>query len=291
MEGLAMHDAYLLNGEDDIGASVLSRFSTSDDEEDRQLCVVVGAMAQELKDQNVSLSPVAYFGATVYALDRLSSDDKAVDSLLCFLSFVMPRISPGILQKKRQFCCSFWLGFSSVVQCEGGRNYSLLVIRDASAGWSDVSDFYGFLLGFITDSDAKARQESYQCIRDVLQSFQGSPLIAPANSLNLLCLHPTVEVSAEALVDLLGSLAGSVAMEETSADGLTCTARLLDVGMRKVHTLNRQICIDRLPSVLNALQDIFGFGFEEAKFAATEAMKNLIQSCIDEELIKQGIEQ
>ena len=39
------------------------------------------------------------------------------------------------------------------------------------------------------------------------------------------------------------------------------------------------------------LADIFGSGFEEAKFAATEAMKDLIQSCIDEELIKQGIEQ
>jgi len=38
------------------------------------------------------------------------------------------------------------------------------------------------------------------------------------------------------------------------------------------------------------LADIFGSGFEEAKFAATEAMKNLIQSCVDEELIKQGID-
>ena len=175
------------------------------------------------------------------------------------------------------------------------------------------------------------RQESHQCIRDVLQSFQGSPLTAPASegltnvfrrlilltgesqgapaekgaqeilhvlealkdclpyismkykttilkfyktllgvrkplvtrrvtdSLNILCLHPTVEVSAEALVDLLGSLAGCVVMEETSADGLTFTARLLEVGMRKVYTLNRQICIDRLLPVLNALQGCFLF--------------------------------
>ena len=79
------------------------------------------------------------------------------------------------------------------------------------------------------------------------------------DSLNVLCLHPTVEVSAEMLVDLLGSLAGFVVMEETSADGLTFTARLLDVGMRKVHILNRQICIDKLPPVLNALQGCFLF--------------------------------
>lgn len=370
IEGLEMQDAALLNEEDDIGASVLSRFSTSDDEEHRHLCVVVGAMAQELKDQNVSLSPVAYFGATVSALDRLSSDDSAVGALLCFLPFVMPRISPAILRKKRQLLLQLLVRvlkdfrLSSNAKVAGIMSISsLLVIRDTGVGWSDVSEFYGFLLGFITDSDARVRQESHQCIRDVLQSFQGSPLIAPASegitnvfrrlilltgesqgapaekgaqeilhvlealkdclpyismkykttilkfyktllgvrkplvtrrvtdSLNILCLHPNVEVSAEALVDLLVSLAGCVVMEETSADGLTFTARLLDVGMRKTHTLNRQICIDRLPPVLNALQDIFGSGFEEAKFAATEAMKNLIQGCVDEELIKQAVDQ
>lgn len=38
------------------------------------------------------------------------------------------------------------------------------------------------------------------------------------------------------------------------------------------------------------MADVFGSGFEEAKYAATEAMKNLIQSCVDEDLIKQGVD-
>jgi len=162
MEGLEVHGAELLNEEDDIGASVLSRFNTSDDEEHRHLCVVVGAMAQELKDQNVSLSPIAYFGATLSALDRLTSDDNAIGALLCFLSFVMPRISPGILRKKRQLLLQLLVRvlkgsrLSSNAKVAGIMCVSsLLVIRDASAGWSDVSEFYGFLLGFITDSDAR----------------------------------------------------------------------------------------------------------------------------------------
>lgn len=172
----------------------------------------------------------------------------------------------------------------------------------------------------------QVRKQSHSCIRDVLQSFQGSPLLAPASegftnmfekllllagaskgapsekgaqeilhvlealkdclpyislkyktsilkyyktllgvrkplvtrritdSLSILCLHPGVEVKPEELVDLLSSLAGSVPVDETSADGMTFTARLLDVGMRKVYNLNRQICVDKLPLVLNALQ-------------------------------------
>ena len=173
------------------------------------------------------------------------------------------------------------------------------------------------------------RRQSHTCIRDILQSFQGTPLLVPASEgftnmfekslllagaskgataekgaqeilhvlealkdflpyismkyktvilkyyktllgvrkplvtrritdrLNILCLDPSVEVKSEELVDLLSSLAVLVPMEETSADGMTFTARLLDVGMRKVYNLNRQIAIDKLLLVLKALQGCF----------------------------------
>lgn len=388
MEGLEMHDSEFqlepIEEDVDIGASILSEFSNSTADDDRHLCAVVGAMAQELKDQKVSLSPLAYFAATISSLDRLSADPSAaatsVDALLTVLSLLLPRVSTAILRRK-------WnLLLDLLVRVLQGGHHSqsatvagikclahLLEIR-VSGVWSDVSRFYGFLLGFVTDSDPQVRRESHLGIRDVLQSFQGSPFLVPASegftnifkrlllldgasegaaaekgsgaskgapggkeaqeflhvlealkdclpymsmkyktailknyktllgmhqpivtrcitdSLNTICLQPAVEVSAEVLVDLLGSLALSVSMEETSADGLTFTARLLDAGMRKIHSLNRQICIDKLPLVLNALQDIFGSGYEEAKYAATEAMKNLIQACVDEELIKQFVD-
>lgn len=74
------------------------------------------------------------------------------------------------------------------------------------------------------------------------------------DSLNVICLHMTSDVSAEALLDLLCSLALSASTNETSVDNLTFTARLLDSGMRKVYSLNRQICVVKLPLVFSTLK-------------------------------------
>lgn len=74
------------------------------------------------------------------------------------------------------------------------------------------------------------------------------------DSLNVICLHPTLEVSAEPLLDLLCSLASYASTNETSADNMTFTARLLDGGMRKVYSLNRQICVVKLPIVFSTLK-------------------------------------
>lgn len=83
-----------------------------------------------------------------------------------------------------------------------------------------------------------------------------------ADSLNSLCLHDTdtVDVSAEVLLDLLCSMALSFSASETSADGLAFTARLLNVGMKKVYKVNRQICVVKLPVAFNALKGlVFAF--------------------------------
>lgn len=74
------------------------------------------------------------------------------------------------------------------------------------------------------------------------------------DALNFLCLNPTAEISPEALLELLSSLALSISSNEMSGDGLTFTTRLLDVGMKKIYTLNRQLCIIKLPIVFNALK-------------------------------------
>ncbi|KNA13159.1 hypothetical protein SOVF_119210 [Spinacia oleracea] len=361
---------------EDFCATVLSRFSKStNNEQHLHLCSVIGAMSQELKDHSVSLSPVAYFGAIIASLDRLSlssdrsSPNHAVDALVTLMGLIMPRIAAGILRKKKVLLlellarvlrggsCLSSDGIVAGLSCVSG----LLVIRDG-LNWFDVNAFYGILLSFVTHSDIKVRKQSHVCIRDVLQTFHRTPLLAPASeaftnmfekllllagaskgapaekgaqeilhvldalkdclpyismkyktsilkhykillgvskplvtrritdSLYVLCLDPSVEVKPEVLVDLLSSLAVSVPVNEMSADDMNFTARLLDVGMRKVYNLNRQMCYEKLPLVFSALQDIFGSGFEEAKFAATESFKNLIQGCVDEDLIKQGVD-
>lgn len=77
------------------------------------------------------------------------------------------------------------------------------------------------------------------------------------DGINALCIHPTGEVSPEVLLDLLCSLATSISANESSADSMTFTSRLLDVGMKRIYSLNRQICVVKLPVVFSALSGWF----------------------------------
>ncbi|GAU27229.1 hypothetical protein TSUD_108200 [Trifolium subterraneum] len=102
----------------------------------------------------------------------------------------------------------------------------------------------------------------------------------------------TDEFSSDALLELLTSFALSISSNEMplSGDGMTFTVRLLDAGINKVYSLNKQICVSELPTFFNALKDVLTSQHEEAICAATTALKNIINSCIDETLIKQGVD-
>ncbi|BFG39488.1 hypothetical protein CerSpe_257610 [Prunus speciosa] len=378
MEDIEMDDAYTLplsEDDNDICISILARFSNSTRDDHHHLCAAISAMSQELKDKNLPSTPVAYLGFTCSSLDGLSSQPEpsahVIDALLTILSIVFQKVSAAILMNKSEFLSELLvrvLRSSSLtvgVAVSGLTCISHLLIIRGRVNWSDVSSLYGLLLSFITDSRLKVRRQSHLCLRDVLQSFQGTPLLAPASegvtnlferflllaggsnadagegskgaqevlyvldalkeclflmsinyktailkyyktllelhqplvtkritdSLNILCLNPTTDVSPEVLLDLLCSLALSVSTNETSADGMTFTARLLGTGMAKVYSLNRQICVVKLPTVFNALRDVLASKHEEAIHAGTDTFKSLIHVCIDESLIKQGVDQ
>ncbi|MBA0731894.1 hypothetical protein Gogos_016015 [Gossypium gossypioides] len=359
----------------DFCDSVLRHFSKSDQEDSQRLCATVGAMTQELKEQNLPLSPIAYFGATCSSLDRLGSEPDSpphvVQSLATVLSLLLPRIPVAVLKKKGDFVSRMVVtvlrlnSVTEVTLTSGLKCLAQLLIAGDKVNWSDLSQNYGVLIGYFTDSRSKVRRQSHLCIRDVLQSLRGTPVLAPASeaisnlferflllaggsnanssegvkgaqevlyvldalkdslplmsmkymttilkyyktllelrqplvtrrvtdSLNVVCTYPNVEVSAEALLDLLSFLAVSVSASETSPVSLTFNARLLSSGMMKVQSLNRQLCVIKLPIVFSALKDILGSEHEEAIFSATEAFKTLIDGCIDEGLIKQGVDQ
>lgn len=73
------------------------------------------------------------------------------------------------------------------------------------------------------------------------------------DSLYAVCLNPTSEVPVEALLEVLSLAAGLFSGHETSADAMTFTARLLKVGMTRSFSLNRDLCVVKLPSVFNGL--------------------------------------
>ncbi|TQD93685.1 hypothetical protein C1H46_020689 [Malus baccata] len=378
MEGIEMDDPHALpfnDDDDDICPSILTRFSSSTREDHHHLCAAVGAMAQELKDKNLPLTPVAYLGITCSSLDGLASQldppGHVIDALLTILCIVFQKVSAAIIVKKNDFLSELLVrvfrspSLTVGAAVSGLKCISHLLIVRGRVNWSDVSQLYGFLLSFETDSRPKVRRQSHLCLRDVLQSFQGTPLLAPASegitnlferflllaggskadasegpkgaqevlyvldglkeclflmsikcktnvlkyyktllelrqplvtkritdSLNILCLNPLSDVSSEVLLDLLCSLALSISTNETSVDGMTFTARLLGTGMGKVYSLNRQICVVKLPLVFNALKDVLASEHEEVIHAAADTFKSLIHACIDESLIKQGVDQ
>ncbi|KAK1287475.1 hypothetical protein QJS10_CPB19g01954 [Acorus calamus] len=198
MEGIEFEGVeepiYAGGGEDfeaeDLSAAVLSRFMSSSREDHQHLCAAVGAMAQELKDQKLPLSPASFFAATSASLIRLSpspSDIAIVEALLTFLSMVLTRVSPAVVRirggpvseaVRRILGCS---SASEGVVKAGMRCLLQLLIVGDRAIWSSVEPSYGVLLGFVTDDRPKVREQSHVCLRDALQSFQGSPLLVSAS--------------------------------------------------------------------------------------------------------------
>ncbi|KAJ0240084.1 ARM repeat superfamily protein [Hirschfeldia incana] len=128
--------------------------------------------------------------------------------------------------------------------------------------------------------------EGFKMLMITRDAFITRPVI---DSLNALCLYSTSEVPVEALVEVLYQAAVLVSAHETSADAITSTSRLLKVGIIRAFSLNRDVCVAKLPSVFNGLKDIIASEHEEAIFAATDALKSLICSCIDESLIREGV--
>lgn len=159
MEGLVMHES------DDFCNSILSRYSNSTEEHHQHLCAVIGAMSQELKDQKLPLTPVAYFGATFSSLDRLLSETEppahVLDSLLTLLSMVLPRVSSAILKKKTEYVSGVVVrvlrskSITPGAAASGMKCVSHLLVIGDKFSWPDVSPLYKVLIDHVTDDHPK----------------------------------------------------------------------------------------------------------------------------------------
>lgn len=214
----------------------------------------------------------------------------------------------------------------------GGSNESISEASGTARNVLRILEALKICLPYMSSKSTTNILERFKSLLTLKQRLVTIPI---TDGLKALCLHPGAEISAEILLDLLCSLASSGSPEDSSADSMTLTIRLLDIGMKRVYSLNRQICVVKLPLVFNALKgytlpcsvllllfmegikkfltrlydfnvylsffvldcvnfvmsDFLTSGHEEALVAAVTTLKSLIHSCIDENLIKQGVDQ
>ncbi|KAI3713354.1 hypothetical protein L1987_71931 [Smallanthus sonchifolius] len=263
---------------------------------------MVGDISQGLKDLNHPLTPLAYFGATCTSLDKLLSSDPnpPAHHIHHHLLHHSPRLFSGRNPTTFPLCLLAHVCVREVMQ--GFQRTSVL----SPASEAIASTFERFLLlagGSNTNPKEASRAQEVLYVLDSLKDTL--PLMSlnfSTNILNyfksllalhqlaatrritdalyLLCLQPTVDVSPEALIDLLCSLATSVSSNEMSGDNLTFTARLLDAGMKKIMaggsvTKSTPTIIEKLCATVESLLDYSFAAVWDMSFQVVSVMKQL----------------
>lgn len=152
-------------GSEDFCSTILLKYSNSGDEHHQHLCAITGAMSQTLKDQNQPLSLVAYFGAAVSSLDRISAESEpsshTLDALLAILSLILPGLSGAVVKKKFEVVAELVVrvlrgsGVSEVGVAAGIKCVACLLVVRGSVCWNDVARVYGVLISYVTDNRSK----------------------------------------------------------------------------------------------------------------------------------------
>ncbi|KAG0609787.1 hypothetical protein M758_7G013900 [Ceratodon purpureus] len=113
------------------------------------------------------------------------------------------------------------------------------------------------------------------------------------DTLQALCMYSSAEIPPVALGDILGRLGALLASGEkrSSVDEVTVVTRILQHGFQKLWNADRTLCVAKVPAVFHSLTGLLAWEQEEVVFAAAESMRHLIEACIDEAMIQQGVTQ
>nr|XP_011460725.1 PREDICTED: uncharacterized protein LOC101313649 isoform X2 [Fragaria vesca subsp. vesca] len=340
MEALtAIHD-----GDDaNIGAAILMRFTDSNRELDLEIRKLIVVMSGIFRNQNAPPTPVGYLCATCSSLDIAAASDPqapahVLDAHFTIMSIVIPKVPAAFLiNNLRQVFDSLarplWSSSPST-DCLEVRCIAQLFIAAAKVvnNWSDVSELFSSFLSLAFLDGLKVRSQLCLCLPDVLRSFQGTPLFAPATKqiTDLLNKYPPLvdcDENASASVrsqqaKALGSLhVVKVPLSLLSADDRTAvlvyfktllelnqffvtapiiddnlmcipvtTAGFLSIGLTRVYSFNRKVCEINLPIVFDALKVILEDPNSSYIPDPVHAFRCLIHACIDESLIKEGVD-
>lgn len=160
---------------------------------------------------------------------------------------LVPELSP-LLASASEAITNVFLRFLLLA---GGTNENISGASETARDVLRILDALKICLPYMSSKSIANILERFKSLLTLREDIVIRPI---TDGLNALCLHSGAEISAEILLDLLCSLASSGSPNESSADSMTFTARLLDTGMKRVYSLNRQICVVKIPLVFNALK-------------------------------------
>lgn len=166
-------DLSLLDGEADLAAAILARLGGSPREDDQHLCATAAAMAQAVRDQGVSATPVAYFAAAAAAIGPLAragsgaSDRHVAGALLAFLSAAVPALPTAVVRARAREVADDVvrvLEFPSTPDSgvrAGVRCLAHLICAREKSSWEAVEPLYGVVLRLATDHRPKVKYHSF----------------------------------------------------------------------------------------------------------------------------------
>ncbi|XP_057858934.2 uncharacterized protein LOC131067795 isoform X2 [Cryptomeria japonica] len=108
--------------------------------------------------------------------------------------------------------------------------------------------------------------------------------------LQVLCSCGSAEIPAVELADVLYSISLSVSsFDKQPLDETMFVASFLKNGMQKLHMLDENLCAAKLPGVFLSIAGILATKNEDVVSCAADALKELIQICIDESMVLEGV--
>ncbi|XP_062009125.1 uncharacterized protein LOC133725742 [Rosa rugosa] len=181
-----------------MGSWILMRFTNPTRKEHLEIRQITVAMAHDFIAQKVAPSAVAYLEATCLSLSQLpsSSEPHVIEALFTILSVVIPQVSPEILNSRSKLVSEAVVRLLRIQPSSLNNNAGALGLKcisqllaaiilnnnsNSNSTWSDVSYLYDYLLDFTTSSILRVRKPSSHVIGELLQSFQGTPHLAPAS--------------------------------------------------------------------------------------------------------------
>ncbi|KAK9154840.1 hypothetical protein Sjap_002320 [Stephania japonica] len=222
----------------DLCQKLMDRYANSSAPQHSHLCASAAAMRAILQEEGLPLTPLAYFAATISAIDDATAsevlDSDAIAALASFLSMLVPLVPSEAMPASKAVDAVAVLirllekGLDGVgtatVRCVVKALGDLLVLCDLG-DWEGIRSPFEVIVGLCFDKRPKVRRCAQMCVEKVFKSFNYSFVIKEACKVVL------------SLFDLQLPLALEFPTEKTG-DASKNESDLKQENFKVLHTLN-----------------------------------------------------